>query len=280
MKMELTVENYRTPESAKAFFSASQCRGLLKCPARELAIMNGTFEEEGDKDWALIGTYVDLSLLTPSRLPAWKEKHAADMVSEKTKKPYAWVALADAMISRAISDALFMRTLHAETQRIITFELFGYPWKAALDICDVTNNYIADLKTSADFDDVWNEEAKTRLPWYDYTYLQLAVYREAYKSATENYPDACVLSAISKHKSFPGLQIVAFDDRHTPRFDSELEIVKVHIDDWAAMKAGTMIPLACKSHDCDFCRSTRVLTEEDIVTARNWKTEKRMSREF
>jgi len=284
--MNLTLETYHSRDANKSFFSASQIRNLAKCPARTLALLNGTFAEPEDQEWKLIGEYVDKSLLTPSRLDTWKAAHKEDIASAKTGKPYAWVARADAMVARCQRDALFMKTIRAEPQCIIEWEMFGHPFKAALDICDAENDYIADLKTCADFADEYDAVVKGKLPWYDVYYLQLAIYREAYKHKIGHHPAAEFLCAVTKHKSgtlpfyTPDLQIVAFFEDHVVRFESELIEVELHISEWARMKSGEIEPRRCESPDCNYCRFTRGLKETAIIAAGNWKADIRMSKEF
>lgn len=269
--MNLTIDNYHSAEANRAFLSVSQARRFRECEAMTIAELNGWKSCKDESDALLIGSRVDCALLTPDRFAAWDEAHAADMVSAKTQKPYAWVKTSDMLIARAKRDATFMRWLAGDHQVIIIMDLYGAQWKCALDIVDSTVGIEADLKTlpSAEFDE-WDAKVGKRLPWYDKYFPQRAVYREAYKVKYGKYPAAQFLFGITKQEP-PDLLAVVFNERHETRFAFELDAIQAATPRWLALKAGTEKPTMCGT--CEYCRGAKVLTDNDLIEARDWKTE-------
>lgn len=274
--MNLDGSNYHSHEANMAYWSVSQVNRFAECPSAAIAEMAGQHVREVSDDM-LIGSYVDRAVLTPGELTAWCESHKADMVSEKTKKEYAWVAKAKAVAERALRDDTFRMALSGKAQVIVTWRMFGVDWKCAMDSVDETSNYFADLKTCPSFaHSEWDETARTRLPWYDKYFRQIAVYRRAFDGKYGKPADMALIGYITKEDP-PDIGLIEFGDQHAPRFEYELRFIKEHIGTWDAMKRGTIPAARCGS--CAWCRKTKVLSLEDIVAARDWRSENRMRRE-
>ena len=59
--MELTRENYYTPEASQEYFSVSQFKHFMECPAAAMAYIDGSFRDEPTQA-LLEGSYVDAAL--------------------------------------------------------------------------------------------------------------------------------------------------------------------------------------------------------------------------
>ena len=63
--MELTRENYYGPKASQEYFSVSQFKDFMKCPAMAMAKLRGEYDEEFGRA-LLLGSYVD-EMLTGTR---------------------------------------------------------------------------------------------------------------------------------------------------------------------------------------------------------------------
>lgn len=303
--MMLTEQTYHSRDANMAYFSASQFRKMLECPAREIAILRGTFTPKEDSDALLVGSYVDTMLLTPEAAETWKQENKTKAYQDPTAaelkrrgfafktvteclelhpelkgtgEPYACMKMGDMMIARAKRDEVFMTTLAGDHQRIHTFKLFGHPVKVKFDTIDVQS--FTDLKTCPALDhDEWDPEARARIIWYDKYYLQIALYWEAFRDINGADPAAAYIAALTKQDP-PDIGILTYSTAHRDRFDRELDRVNAHLDEWAAMKAGITPAPKCKQPGCDYCRSTKVLTYDDVVEAQDWTIKNRIRREI
>ena len=57
-KLSLTSENYYSPEANEAYFSVSQFKDFLKCPAMAMAKLRGEYAPEQGRA-LLLGSYLD-----------------------------------------------------------------------------------------------------------------------------------------------------------------------------------------------------------------------------
>ena len=130
-----------------------------------------------------------------------------------------------------------MRFMSGEKQRIMTFDLFGVPWKMKMDsylpgIC------ITDLKVVANF---------RNLPYWRYD-IQGAVYQKGVEIVTgERLP--FYLAAATKERT------PDFDIFQVPQqtLDLAMNEVGAEIQRYADVKAGLAEPEACGC--CDYCKS-------------------------
>ena len=153
--MLLTPQNYHSQMSNEHYMSNSQYGNFLQCPACAVAQIKGRWDT-GEKEAFLFGGYVDCALLTPLDLPAWWANHQSAMIevgllskAMKTRgAKLAKMIQADAMISRASQDELFMEMLQGQQQQIFTSEIAGVPFRVMLDALNVEKKRIVDLKTT------------------------------------------------------------------------------------------------------------------------------------
>lgn len=258
--MTLTPDNYHAPEQNAAYMSVSAYKQWTRCAARYAAILRGDWQDE-DKEAFALGRYVDTALLTPDRL----DKMIADDADAFTYrgKPRAFVGRGDEMVTRAKRDPFFMSSLAGEPQRVITFDLFGVKWKAMLDVVNFERGYLTDLKTCRSIDDLeWSDELKAKVPFYQtYNYwLQIAVYREAFKSVAGAYPKTCFISAISKQDP-PDIRVIEFTTEGA--FEQELREIKANLPRIIQMRDQFGARTRCDR--CDYCRATRVLRQPEVA---------------
>lgn len=250
--MQLNNINYHTPAANRKYMSNSTYKSWLECPARQWSVEHNLWVNEQTMAQT-VGKYVDVALLTPSELNKHVQTYRAQLFTSRGDKPRAEIQRADKMIERALRDDLFMGSLDGEHQRIITWEMFGVNWKAAIDSMDIKRGVLVDLKTCKDFEAVWSYEHKTKLPFYEaYGYwTQLAVYREAYKSITLGvYPKIVAIAAVSKEEH-PRLKVIQFDNE--ARFARELEKIAEKLPDVLSWRESTDPSLLPYCGKCDYC---------------------------
>ena len=123
--MKLSDDAYYGKEANQTFFSVSQYKDFCKCEAMALAKIHGEYEQPTTKAM-LIGTLVD----------RWFEGTLDKLREESPNIFYcrngalrADFRKADKIIKRVQQDARFMLYMSGEKQKILTFEMFGAPWK-------------------------------------------------------------------------------------------------------------------------------------------------------
>lgn len=251
----LTASNYHGREANKKYFSVSQLKSFLDCPARTMAELNGEWEREPSSA-LLIGSYVDAAFESESAFRRFCDDHDVEIhYKSKADKKLAEFIKADEMIRRAKSDPVFMEYMKGEHQVIRTATLFGVPWKAKLDVLngkvrDRSKRRIVDLKTTRDFLPQY-KPGQGRMNFIDYWgyTLQGAIYQ-----LIEGHHYPFFIAAISKEDP-PDIAIIEIPQA---RMDAEIEFVAEHIERFKAIKAGIIEPDRCEN--CAYCRATRKLT--------------------
>ena len=97
--MKLTQSNYYSKKASQEFFSVSQFKDFLKCPAMAMAKLRGEYGEEESRA-LLLGSYVD-EMLTGTRASQMKflEANQSELF-KKNGDPYADVQQAIRAIER------------------------------------------------------------------------------------------------------------------------------------------------------------------------------------
>ena len=72
---KLTAENYHSPEANRAYFSVSQIKTFLDCPARAMAEIRGEYKQPITKA-LLMGSYFDAWV--EGTLEEVKEEHPSN----------------------------------------------------------------------------------------------------------------------------------------------------------------------------------------------------------
>lgn len=232
--MELTSENYYSQDANAQFFSVSQYKDFMKCEAMAMAKIRGDYQQEMTKPM-LVGSFVDAYF--EGTLPQFIQENP-DLFTRKNELRSEF-RKANEIIGRVKADPLFMQFMSGEKQRIITFELFGVPWKMKMDSY-LSGACITDLKVVANF---------RNLPLWRYD-LQGAVYQAGVEVATkEQLP--FYLAVATKER------VTDLDIFQIPQttLDYALEEVSASIERFADVKKGLYPPTYCGQ--CDYCKSVK-----------------------
>lgn len=233
--MKLNDDTYYGKEANQAFFSMSQYKDFCKCEAMAMAKIHGEYEQPMTKAM-LIGTLVD----------RWFEGTLEQLRQESPNIFYcrngalrADFRKADQIIKRVQQDERFMQYMSGEKQKILTFEMFGTPWKMKMDSF-VSEICVTDLKVVQNF--------KSLAFWrYD---LQGAVYTEGVRIALgQDLP--FYLAAVTK-EVVPNFDIFQID---RPTLDLSLSEIESNMPRFIKIKQG--IESAAHCGICDFCKSIK-----------------------
>ena len=247
--MNLTKDNYFSPEANAAFMSASQFKSFCKCEAETLARLRLDYPEPAPSKDMLIGSYVDAYF--SGELDSFRDSHPEIFSSRGASKGQlkAEFSRADDLILRIIRDPMMMRYLSGEPQRIMTGEIEGVPFKIKMDSYH-PGKCIADLKVVKDFHPIYDPVQKKRVHFIEYWGydIQGAIYQ-----AVEGHRLPFYIVAITKEPE-PDICIYQIPQE---RLDICLEHVKAMVLRFQALKYGKLEPVGCG--DCGYCRSIKVL---------------------
>ena len=249
--MKLTESNYYSPDASRAYFSVSQFKDFMKCPAMAMAKLRGEYQEEIGRA-LILGSYVD-EMLTGTRKSQMKfiEKNH-DELFKKNGDPYADVQQAIDTIERVRQQPKMMHYLSGEHQVIMTGEIEGVPFKIKMDSFN-PDEYITDLKYMASLRSPNLFQSMIKYWGYD---VQAAVYQEIVRQnigkrlpfyfdvATKEKPAHLALGEISQWN-----------------MDEALETVKKNIVNFQKIKVGEIPPERCEDYGCDYCTCTKIITE-------------------
>ena len=233
-KLELDQNNYYSPEANQQYFSVSQYKDFMQCEAMALAKIRGEYKPEMTRAM-LTGSFVDSYF--EGTLDQFMKEHPA--VFTRKQELRSEFRKANEIIARIRSDELFMKFMSGEKQRIMTFDLFGVPWKMKMDsylpgIC------ITDLKVVARF---------KSLPFWRYD-LQGAVYQAGVLTNTDELLPF-YLAVATKERTID-LDIFQIPDSTINMALSEIER---NIQHYADVKQGLVPPVYCGK--CDYCKSIK-----------------------
>lgn len=245
--MELNERNYFSTEANREYMSVSQFKTFLECPARMKAELEGEWKPEPSKA-LLVGSYVDAYF--SGTLADFVDAHP-EIINSRAGGLKAEFRQANDIINRVSQDELFMRYLDGmHKQQIETGELCGHKWKIKIDAWHPDK--IVDLKVMKDMEPVWKDgERKNFIDAWGYP-LQGAVYQEI--NAQNWYRVPFYLAVVTK-ESEPDLAVIEIPNW---KLNSEMEVVKHYIDEYAAVKEGTIEPRRCGK--CPYCRRTKKLS--------------------
>lgn len=232
--MKLTDDNYYGQAASEQFFSASQYKDFMRCEAAALARIRGEYNPPPTRAM-LVGSFVD----------AWAEgtldRFKCENPSIFTRKSElrAEFRKANEIIGRIKADPLFMQFMSGEKQKILTFEMFGIPWKMKMDsfsegIC------ITDLKVVQNF---------RNLAIFRYD-LQGAVYQKGAELC--GYGRLPFYLAVATKERVPNLDIFQIPQA---TLDMALREVEENIERYADVKRGLVEPEYCGV--CDYCKSVK-----------------------
>lgn len=233
-KLELDQNNYYSPEANQQYFSVSQYKDFMKCEAMAMAKINGTYQPAMTKAM-LTGSFVDAYF--EGTLDAFMKEHPT--VFTRKQELRSEFRKANEIIARIRSDELFMKFMSGEKQRIMTFDLFGVPWKMKMDSY-LPGTCITDLKVVAKF---------RTLPFWRYD-LQGAVYQAGVFIKTEEKLPF-YLAVATKERT------IDLDIFQIPQatLNAALTEIEGSLQHFAEVKNGTVPPVYCGK--CDYCKSVK-----------------------
>lgn len=270
--MELTRDNYYTPEADFDYMSCSQYQAWNECEAKTLAKLQGRWMDE-EKEAFLVGNYFHTHFESPEAHQQFCEEHFNKIYKTKTIKgkgglpdtvavtgKYAPYEQADKMIAVAEADPLIksLIDMDGENEKIMVGNIAGVPWRIRLDKYVPTGRMIIDYKTCANISELkWSAELREKVTFIDaYGYMmRAAVYSEIEKQNAHSAEDApFIIIAISK-QDYPDKEVLMLN--HRQRYDYELEQIKQRLPMIQAIKEGRTKPKRCGY--CDYCRATKKL---------------------
>jgi hypothetical protein len=273
LAVELTRDNYYTPEADREYMSCSQYQSFCECEAKAMAKLEGRWTDP-DKEAFLVGNYFHTFFEGAEAHAQFIQEHFDEIFKTKVIKgkkgepdqtvvtgKYAPYEQADKMIEVAQNDPLIrsLIDLPGENEKIMTGELWGVPWRIRLDKYVPDGRMIIDWKTVANISELkWSEAMHEKVTFIDaYGYMmRAAVYTEIEKQNAHSNEDApFIIVAISK-QDYPDKEALYLN--HRQRYDYELEQIRKRLGMIQMIKAGRIKPKRCGC--CDYCRATKVLT--------------------
>lgn len=266
--MELTRDNYYTPEADIEYMSCSQYQSFLACEAAAVAKLRGTYIPT-NTEALIVGNYFHTAMESPEAHHQFCVEHFDDIYKSRIDKKsgevivtgkYSPYEKADKMLEVCRADPLIKSLIDmpGENEVIMTGELFGVKWRVRIDKYNPQNRIIIDWKTCADINKTeYNPilgERESFVEALGYL-MRAAVYTEIEKQHTGNTEDAnFVIVAVSKQDPPDKAALLL---NHRQRYDYELEQIQKHMARIIDVKIGRVKPRRCGS--CEYCRSTKVL---------------------
>ena len=249
--MKLTQKNYYGPKANREYMSVSQFKNFLKCPAATLAELNGEYAPERGRALTL-GSLVDEMLTgTDKTLDKFIEENRSELF-KKNGEPYADVAQAMETVELVKKQPLMMHYLSGKHQVIMTGEIEGVPFKIKMDSYD-PKEYISDLKYMASLRSPNLFTPMVEYWGYD---LQAACYQEiVYQNIGQRLPFFFTVATKEKPAHLAVGQISQWN------IDKAMEIVRANIVNFQKIKMGEVEADRCEDYGCDFCTSTKIITE-------------------
>lgn len=249
--MKLTESSYYGADANKQYFSVSQFKDFLRCPAMAMASINGEYVRESTRA-LILGSYVDEMLTgTEESQEDFIKQNYAELFKRNGDKRED-VAQADKTIARVKSQPLMMKYLGGKHQAILTGEINGVPFKGKFDSY-APGEFIADLKYLKSLRSP--NLFQNIVDHYRYD-LQGAVYRELVRQNTgEVLPFYLVIATKESPARLAVCEINGYN------LDNALEEVKRNIERFQRIKLGEIPAERCEEVSCDYCAGSKILTE-------------------
>jgi hypothetical protein len=249
--MKLTEATYYGAEANRSYFSVSQFKDFLKCPAMAMAKIRGEYVPEKSRA-LLLGSFVDEMLTGTAESQAEFLAENREELFKKNGDPYADVAQAMETVERVGAQSLMMYYLSGEHQVIMTGEIEGVPFKIKMDSFD-PEEYITDLKYMSSLRSPNLFTPMIEYWGYD---LQAACYQEiVYQNTGKRLPFFFDVATKEKPAHLAVGQISQWN------IDKAMETVRGNIVHFQKIKTGEIQPDRCEDYGCDWCTSTKIITE-------------------
>ena len=246
-KFKLTADNYYSVEANQRYFSVSQIKSFIDCPARAMAEINGEWKTPMTKA-LMMGSYFDAWV--EGTLDKFKEEHP-EIFNARTKELKADYQQVEEIIKLVQADELFMEYLEGDKQKIITFNLFGAPWKMKMDVYK-KGERIVDTKLMRSMERIMGVSFVEH--WrYDW---QTAIYAEGefLRNRKKNKQRLPTYLAVATKEDETDIEII-----HIPPWRNAecLEEIGKLMPRLIAYKSGEIEAPRCEG--CAYCRATKKL---------------------
>jgi len=250
----LTNFNYFSPEAMTDYWSVSQFKQFVKCPAAAIAELKGEYQWEISTA-LLVGSYVDAYFTGDAGAMGRFALEHPEIFNSRTGALKSEFKQAETMIEAVKRQPVMKDYLFGDHQQIFTGKLFDVDWKVKLDV--YTEDRIVDLKTVKDFNPIYEQGFGYR-SWIEYWGydIQGAIYQKIVEQNTgQKLPFYIV--AVTKEK-VPDVAVI-----HLPQhiLDTALKVVEAKIDRFDLMKKGLMPAERCEI--CDWCKQSKRLIEPE-----------------
>lgn len=238
-RFKLTPANYYSKEANERYFSVSQYKTFLDCPARAMAEIRGEYKRPMTTA-LLVGSYIDSYF--EGTLDSFKAEYPEIFKKDGTLK--ADYVQAEQIIKRIEADELFMEYMSGKKQVIKTGEVEGVPVKIKIDSYH-PRKMIVDLKILRSCERIMGQSP---ISYWKYD-LQGAIYQ---------YIEGKQLPfflAIATKEDVTDIEIVKVEQFD---MDDALADFKKNIHRFDAMKKGETEAFGCGR--CDYCKSIKKLT--------------------
>lgn len=262
--MQLTEQSYFSPQVARELMSASQVKRFLECEALALAEIRGDYQRE-ESTALLVGGYVDAFF--SRTLADYVAAHPQIYTNKGTLR--SDFAQAEDIIAMIQGDPLLMHMISGETQKIVTGEIAGVPFRGKLDSllsaeqCHeiaalypemaedlmMADGCIVDLKIMRDMEPVWVKGAGRVSFVSGWRYdIQLAIYQELIGGKLP-----CYLVVATKEK-VPDKALIRI-----PQYmmDAALDAVREMIPRFHELKHGLDDVRRCGK--CEWCKRSKLI---------------------
>ena len=249
--MKLNNRNYYSKKANIEFFSVSQLKRFLKCPASAMAELNGAYTPERGRA-LILGSLVDEMLTgTEKSQSKFLEENRAELF-KKNGDAYADVEQALDTVERVRKQPLMMHYLSGKHQVIMSGAIEGVPFKIKMDSYN-PEEYISDLKYMASLRSPNLFTPMVEYWGYD---IQAACYQEiVYQNIGKRLPFYFVVATKEKPAHLAVGQISQWN------IDKAMDAVRANIVNFQKIKTGELPPERCEDYGCDFCTSTKIITE-------------------
>ncbi len=247
--MHLNNENYFSPESSAHYMSATQFKQFLECESMAVAIAQGKYATSTSTA-LLIGSYVDAHF--SSTLDIFKSQNPGIYKRDGTLK--SEYEHANHVIERIERDEMFMSVMSGESQRVMTGEIEGIPFKIKID--SLLPDMTVDLKIVKDFEPVYVRGEGYRSFWMAWRYdIQGAIYQfiRAQNESGEIKPFG--IAGATKEKPEPAIGLFKLPQSE---LNAALDEVRENVVYYDMLKKGLAEPTRCEQ--CAWCRTTKKLS--------------------
>jgi hypothetical protein len=261
--LNLTEENYYSPEANLAYMSYSQYKRFLSCEARAVAELKGEWVEE-KSDALLLGSYIHAAIESDEALEKFKKENPEIFSSQGATKGQlkSNFKRADDMILAAVNDRVVQVSLDGEHEKIVTGFFAGCQWKCKIDVLNRPDGYLTDFKTARSlYEKFWDEENRVYLNFIEYYGYpgQLALYSQIEMLDSGRDSRLNTLLTIVTSEEHPDKIVISFNPEQGGHpLNDYLLAIQNNMPRVLAVKNGNEKPRRCNK--CDYCRSTKTLS--------------------